>query len=266
MPRTLYYVLFFVVSSWLGSPPGCAQRPKPRKDDITYFQPAAGDSLHRAASLLPAFRIQPGTELNITVATLSGEIDALFNTRVLPSPGLANNPDTKQPAGYLVDATGSVTCPVIGRVSLLNLTTPEAADVLMARLSQQVNNPFVTVRIVNFQVTVFGEVNRPVVLNVSRERMTLPEALSLAGDLTIYGKRENVLIVRERLGSREFGRVDLQDRSVLQSPYYYLQPNDLVYVEPKRSRKAQSGRVFPFLPTIFSGASLLATIAFAVLR
>lgn len=245
-----------------------AQTPtRHRKDDITYFQAQPGDSLTTLADSTPVFRIQPGTELNITVATASETFDALVNPRIPVLVGSqVNNPDTKQPAGYVVDADGFIHFPVAGRVRLRNLTTPEAADAVAAALSKQVNNPFVTVRVANFQVTVMGEVNRPAVLNVSRERMTLPEALSLAGDLTIYGKRENVLVVREQNGKRSFGQINLQDRSVFRSPYYYLQPNDMIYVEPRKSKKVVAGRVFPFLPTIFSGASLLATLAVLVLR
>lgn len=245
-----------------------AQQPaRQKKDDITYFQSLPGDSTQLAVDSTPVFRIQPGTELNITVATLSEELDALFNPRIqVPATNLNNNPDTKQIAGYLVDAKGYINFPVIGRVLVRNLTTSEAATLLAEELSKQANKPFVTVRVINFQVTVMGEVNHPLVLNVSRERVTIPEAISLSGDLTIFGKRENVLVVRERNGKREFGRINLQDRSLFRSPYYYLQPNDLIYVEPKKSRKVVAGRVFPFLPTIFSGASLLVTIAVLVLR
>lgn len=241
-------------------------QPKKRKiDDITYFQPIADDSLSTQADSLPVFRIRPGTELNILVATLNPDIDLLLNPR-LPLQNSTGNLDSKQLAGYVADENGMINFPMVGRVNVLNLTIHEAADVLVAQLSKQVNNPFVTIRVVNFQVTVLGEVGHPGVLNVSRDRLTLPEAISLSGDLTIFGKRENVLVVRQRSPKREFGRVNLQDRSVFRSPYYYLQPNDMVYVEPKRSKKVQAGRVFPFLPVIFSGASLLITLGLALFR
>ena len=248
----------------LYSPAAQAQK-KPKIDDVAYFQPIGNDSLAVRADSLPVFRIQPGTELNIMVASLNPDIDALLNPR-FPIQNAMNNVDSKQIAGYIVDEKGMINFPMVGRVNVLNLTTHQAADVLVAQLSRQVNNPFVTVRVANFQVTVLGEVGHPVVLNVSRERLTLPEAISLAGDLTIFGKRENVLVVRQRESKREFGRVNLQDRSVFRSAYYHLQPNDMVYVEPKRSKKVQAGRVFPFLPVIFSGASLLITLGLALFR
>jgi polysaccharide export outer membrane protein len=249
---------------YLCGPAALAQK-KPKIDDVTYFQPVGNDTVSIRADSLPVFRIQPGTELNIMVASLNPDIDALLNPR-FPIQNAMNNVDSKQIAGYIVDEKGVINFPMVGRVNVLNLTTHQAADVLVAQLSRQVNNPFVTVRVANFQVTVLGEVGHPVVLNVSRERLTLPEAISLAGDLTIFGKRENVLVVRQRESKREFGRVNLQDRSVFRSAYYHLQPNDMVYVEPKRSKKVQAGRVFPFLPVIFSGASLLITLGLALFR
>ncbi|QJW91178.1 polysaccharide export protein [Spirosoma taeanense] len=264
--KNRYGVIALLTLGLLYSSMCSAQRDKGKKDAISYFQSTEADSV-LAADSIPVFRIQPGTELNIQVTTMNEEADALYNPRIVTVPlNSSFNPDTRQPAGYLVDAKGFINFPIVGRVKLLNLTTQEAADTLINRLSKQVNNPFVTVRVVNFQVTVLGEVGRPGVLNVSREKVTLPEAISLSGDLTIFGKRENVLVVRQQNGKREFGRVDLKDRSVFRSPYYYLQPNDMVYVEPKNSKKAQAGRVFPFLPTIFSGASLLVTIGVLVLR
>lgn len=243
----------------------CAQAKKSKPDDITYFQAVGADSLLVQADSLPVFRIQSGTELNILVTSMNPEVDALLNPKI-PIQNPMGNPDNKQMAGYVVDGQGMVTFPMIGRVSLLNLTTTEAGDVLAARLSKQVNKPFVMIRVVNFQVTVMGEVGHPGVLNVSRDRLTLPEAITLSGDLTIFGKRENILVVRTHDGKRVFGRINLQDRSVFRSPYYHLQPNDMVYVEPKRSKKVQAGRVFPFLPVIFSGASLLVTLGLALFR
>jgi len=268
--RTCAYwntVLICLINGLLGPVCVVQQSFKQKRDAIAYFQAMPGDSATMLADSIYPFRIQPGTELNISVATLNEELDALFNPHIQTAlANTTNNPDTKQPAGYLVDAQGYINFPILGRVQLRNLTTFEAADLLASQLSKQANNPFVRVRVINFQVTVMGEVNRPAVLNVSRESMTLPEAISLAGDLTIYGKRENVLVIRQRAGKREFGQVNLQDRSVFRSPYYYLQPNDMVYIEPKKSKKAQAGRVFPFLPTIFSGASLLVTIAVLIFR
>ncbi|WP_338875056.1 polysaccharide biosynthesis/export family protein [Spirosoma sp. SC4-14] len=270
MNRTCTYwnTFFACLSGWALSAGCFAQQPvKQKRDAIAYFQAMPGDSGTMAVDSIPPFRIQPGTELTINVATLNEELDALLNPHLQTTvANMTNNPDTKQLAGYLVDAKGYINFPVLGRVQLRNLTTFEAADLLASQLSKQANNPFVRVRVINFQVTVMGEVNRPVVLNVSREQMTIPEAISLAGDLTIYGKRENVLVIRQRAGKREFGQVNLQDRSVFRSPYYYLQPNDMIYIEPKKSKKAQAGRVFPFLPTIFSGTSLLVTIAVLFFR
>ena len=112
----------------------------------------------------------------------------------------------------------------------------------------------------NYSVSVMGEVEKPSVYTIPNERITLPELISLAGDLTIYARRDNILVIREIDGQREFGRVDLTKRDLFNSPYYYLQPNDVVYVEPGKGKKTTSERSVQLAPTIISGISLLAVI------
>ncbi|MCI2082937.1 MAG: polysaccharide biosynthesis/export family protein [Bacteroidales bacterium] len=144
--------------------------------------------------------------------------------------------------GYLVDKDGNIDFPQLGEIKVEGMTRNELADYLKNRLitGGYVNDPIVTVQFLNFKVSVIGEVNRPGTFNVTSDRITIFEALSQAGDMTIYGRRNNVKVLREEDGKRTIATVDLRGKDILNSPYYYLQQNDIVYVEPNNARAGQS--------------------------
>src|SRR6185312_4781533 len=137
--------------------------------------------------------------------------------------------------GYLVDNNGEIEMPLVGRVKVGGLTTTEAKDLLREKASQYYKDPVVNVRCVNFVVTVLGEVNRPGQYLVPNEKINLLDAIGLAGDLTAYGKRNDILLVREDNGNKLFIRFDLNSSDVYKSAYFYLQKGDLVYVAPNKS-------------------------------
>jgi polysaccharide export outer membrane protein len=137
----------------------------------------------------------------------------------------------------------------------------QAASQIQTRLKDYLKEPTVSLRNLNFRITVLGEVARPSLFNISNEQISLPEALGLAGDLTVYGRRDNVLVIREENGKRTSVRLDLTRRDVFQSPYYYLHPNDVVYVEPVKARVASVDRVYQITPIVLSALSFLAIIA-----
>jgi polysaccharide export outer membrane protein len=141
---------------------------------------------------------------------------------------------------YLVDSEGFINFPELGRIKVEGMTRIDLAEDLQEQLSKYVDKPIVNVRIVNFQVSVLGEVNRPGTFTVTDEYLTVSKALGLAGDMTIYGKRKNVLVVREEDGSKSHAYLDLTQAEVLNSPYYYLKQNDVVYVEPNRAQRQSS--------------------------
>ncbi|WP_234736332.1 polysaccharide biosynthesis/export family protein [Tellurirhabdus bombi] len=260
--KTLFLALFF--SHFIYSLSFAQDKKgKKSKDLVTYFQILeARDSVQSSVNV-PVFRLQPGTEISITVSSLNKEADLVFN------PVLAvrsSREEVTQIPGYVLDTEGQIDFPMLGKVKLMNMTTQEASELIKEPLRKHLSDPFVTVRVLNFQVSVLGEVNKPTVLNIHRSRLTVPEAISMAGDLTIYGKRESVLVIREADGKREFGRIDLHDRSLFSSPYYYLKPNDVIYVEPQKSKKLLAGKLFPWLPTILSGLSLIGIVTANVLR
>lgn len=143
------------------------------------------------------------------------------------------------------------------------MTHAELARTIEERLVQEghVTDPVVTVKLMNFRVCVLGDVARPGQLVVQGERLTIFEALSMVGDLTIYGQRENVTVIREENGQRIIGTLDLTSESVFDSPYYYLHQNDVVYVEPNKRKKANADRDPIIMTYISAGISMLSTLA-----
>ncbi|MCD7973939.1 MAG: polysaccharide export protein [Candidatus Azobacteroides sp.] len=163
--------------------------------------------------------------------------------------------------GFLVDVNGNVKLPMVGDVKVSGLTTEEATLVITELLEKYLISPTVNVRIANFKISVLGEVARPAVYTIPNEIITLPQALSLAGDLTIYGKRENILIIREENGKRTFARLDIRDRKIFDSEYYYLHPNDIVYVETKSSKATSTDLVYQLSSVVLTSLTFLLTVA-----
>ena len=238
---------------------------------IAYFQKGINesDTLNVASVYVP--RIQAGDILAIPVGSLNAAASSFFNpyssspvtsTDIGGSTGITNSQPLTQSAapGFLVDPNGMIDFPLIGTVKLAGLTTTEARDTIKSRLKTYLKEPAVNVRFLNYKISVMGEVARPSVYVIPNEKVTLPEALSLAGDITIFGKRDNILVVRDNNGKKEFGRINLNTRQVYSSPYYYLHSNDVVYVEPSKGRTAQTDKTYQLLPVILSALSFLSII------
>ncbi|MFD2725976.1 polysaccharide biosynthesis/export family protein [Hyunsoonleella rubra] len=141
---------------------------------------------------------------------------------------------------YIVDIDGNIDYPVLGKVKLLGLTVEEAKELFKKKLEDYLKDPIVNIRILNFRISVLGSVNRPGIYEVSGERITLLEAIALAGDLNIKGKRENVMVIRDFNGTKTYTRVNLLNKELFNSPVYYLTQNDIVYVEPNKSGSSES--------------------------
>lgn len=176
-------------------------------------------------------------------------------------------PSSLQP--YLVDEDGYIQFPVLGRIKIGGLTKVEAIKLLEGRISEHVKEPIVTIQNLNFKVSVLGEVNNPGPFFLTNERISILDALSLAGDLTIYGKRENVLVIRDNAGQKEFHYFDMTSTDIFKSPYFYLQQNDVVYVEPNDARKrntnySQSNQYnISIVSTIVSALSVMVALIVA---
>jgi polysaccharide export outer membrane protein len=166
---------------------------------------------------------------------------------------------------YLVDSKGNIEFPILGSISLGGLTKTEAIEKLKGLLKKYINSPIVNLRITNYKISILGEVSKPGSYNVVSERITLPEALSLAGDLTIYGNRKEILIIRDVEGVKEHTFIDITSPEFINSPYYYLDQNDLVYVNPNKT-KINSSVVGPNVTVGISAVSLLITIIALLIR
>lgn len=138
--------------------------------------------------------------------------------------------------GYLIDPNGEIDFPVIGKIKIAGLTRNEAIELLKNKLKDYLNNPTIIMRILNYRVTVLGEVRNPGTFTIPNERVTLPEALGIAGDILITGVRKNILVIRDVDGKKTETRVDITSKDLFSSPVYYLQQNDVIYVEPNRAK------------------------------
>ncbi|MBR3938430.1 MAG: polysaccharide biosynthesis/export family protein [Bacteroidales bacterium] len=163
--------------------------------------------------------------------------------------------------GYLVK-NGEIVFPVLGKIKVEGLTPLQVSKLIEERLVSggYLTDPVVTVKLLNYRVYVMGEVARPGIVNVDNEKMTILEALSAAGDLTIYGVRTNVTVIREKDGKREIGTVDLTSKDLFVSPYYYLEQNDVIYVEPNNRRKRQGVQDLTMISAATSLASFFASM------
>lgn len=202
-------------------------------------------------------RFQEDDLLSITVTSLNAESNMLFNAGVLMPSGETRNTVISSPINenYLLDKDGFINYPVIGQINLKGLTKLEALKKMAILLDKYVQNPIINIRLMNFKVTVIGEVQKPSTFIIPTEKVSILEALGLAGDMTAFGRRENVLIIREKEGVRSTTRLNLNDKNVLASPYFYLQQNDVIYVEPYKTKAIQSDanpRTFAIITSIVS--------------
>lgn len=210
-------MLIFIISS-------CAT-----KEDVVYFQNAKDfETIVDTDSFTTKLKVND--IISIHVSTFDMEAVRPFN--LFRGGGGASNPE---PIDYLVDNDGNIDYPVLGKIKLLGLTVEKAKELFKKKLADYLKDPIINIRILNYRISVLGEVNRPGRYNISGERITLLEALSLAGDLTIKGTRENILVIRDFNGSKTYTRVDIRNKELFNSPVYYLTQNDVVYVEPNNS-------------------------------
>lgn len=241
----------------------CVSRKK-----ISYFQDISSLSESSASGYEPT--LKPDDLLLIIVSASNPEAAVPFNLAVTT---VMNTNETssdvvggqRQFQSYLIDSSGTIQFPVLGAVKVGGLTRTQAMDKLYTEIKKYIKDPIVNMRILNYKVSVLGEVNRPGAINVLTERITLPEALSRAGDLSIYGNRSNILIVREINGKKTHNFIDITKSDFINSPFYYLSQNDLVYVEPNKTR-INSSTIGPNTTVIISAVSLLITVVALVIR
>lgn len=211
-----------------------------------------------------AAKIQADDLLEITVYARNMEATRIFNQE--SNTGTMNNSPQTYPHTYLVDSEGFIEYPVLGRIKLAGLTRNEAIQKMKELLSKDIIDPGVSIGITNFRITVLGEVSKPGSYQINEEKVTLLEALGMAGDLTINGVRNNVTVIREIDGQRNFYKVDLTSSEVFTSPVYYLAQNDVVYVEPNKNKINTSSSTVRDVSFAISISSFIITIIALITR
>lgn len=232
--------------------------------NVAYFKNSSTVDLDSSRVLYDA-RIMPKDVLTITVSTTDDDAAVPFNMTV-PTPLTQAQRSTYSQAmlqSYIVDNEGNIEFPKVGTVHLGGLTKSDAEKLLKSKVKpymSEAEDPIVTVRMTNYKISVLGEVNHPGMYTVGNEKISILEALAQAGDLTIYGVRNNVKLIREdSTGQKAIHVLNLNDARLINSPYYYLQQNDIVYVEPNKV-KAQNSSVGSMTTLWFSATSILISL------
>ena len=251
--------LFFTVSLFIALLSSCGS-----VKNIAYLQNSDTINYEKSKYLYDA-KIMPKDELTITVNTTNAEASLPFNLLMQNAyqqgRTLSTGGGTLMP--YLVDTEGCINYPIIGRLHVAGLTKRECERLIQEKIQPYLaesENPIVTVRMSSYSISVLGEVARPGSYMVSREEINVFEALAQAGDLTIYGVRDRVKLIRkDASGKKEIHTLNLNDANIVNSPYFYLQQNDILYVEPNKV-KAQNSSVGSMTTLWFSATSILISL------
>ena len=231
---------------------------------VPYLQDAEAVSHGVQNEQLYDAKIMPKDLLTIVVSCTSPELAAPFNLTVATQGNVASNYTTAQPVlqQYLVDNEGKINFPVLGELKVGGLTKKEAEQLIIEKLKPYIKEtPIVTVRMVNYKISVLGEVARPGTFTINNEKVNLLEALAMAGDMTVWGLRDNVKLIREGAdGKQQIITLDLNSAETILSPYYWLQQNDIVYVTPNKA-KARNSDIGNSTTLWFSATSILVSLA-----
>ncbi len=261
MARPLHYMCVLLLVVCFGT--SCVSTQK-----ATYFNNAQDTTFMPKAEEVEV-PIQKNDILSVTISSANAEASAVFNTNnnysVTTTTSTGN---VASGAGYLVNSDGFIQLPILGNIKAAGITRKQLKnDITTTILDKKLLlEPVVNIRYLNFEVTVIGEVEHPTVITVPNEKISLVKALGLAGDITIYGKKDNVLLIRESEGKRKIKRINLNSRNFLTSSYYYLQPNDVIYVEANKEKIASASRNQQLLPTLLSGLSVVAVIVTQLIK
>ncbi|WP_037322404.1 polysaccharide biosynthesis/export family protein [Salegentibacter sp. Hel_I_6] len=248
-----FLVLSIIVSS-------CAT-----KDDVVYFDNA--NSLEGKENLLdyePRIERNDVLRINVSSSSVNEEIVAPFqmNQQGQQGSGGGGNQNLSL-TGYLVSPQGTINFPVLGTVEVEGLSRTEIQQKLQEQIAEYVRNPVVDVRIVNFSVTILGEVGSPGRVQITDGRLTMPELIAMSGDITYNGRRKNIKIIREVDGVKTVGYIDMTESNLFDSPFFYLKQNDLVYVEPTY-RAVKSAGFFTSYQGIISVGTTIISLYFLI--
>jgi polysaccharide export outer membrane protein len=231
---------------------------------MVYLQPDSTQMNTLYEQYVP--KIQPSDILTVVVTAADPKATIPFNpVSMMANGNLTQQTDLALRPTYTVDNSGDIILPMLGKVHVAGLTRVQAIDKIRKELGDYIKDPGVNINFNNFRISVLGEVNRPGSFILPTERVTILEALGLAGDLTIRGVRENIMLVREVDGQKTIHRIDLTQQNTLNSPYYYLVQNDVIYVEPNKAQ-INNSKLGANTNIIISIASLLITVISVLTR
>lgn len=221
--------------------------------NATYFQDLNRETISRETiQNFSPITIEPEDVLNISISSLNPESSAIFNfaSNTSTAPGASS-------AGYTVDEHGAIQLPVIGSIQVASLTTAKVREKIERKLQPYLKEPVVMAKLINFKISIIGDVSNPGLFQVQGERISVPEALGLAGDLNITALRR-LVIIREKNGKREYIPVDLRSKNLFNSPYYYLKNNDIIYAEAGKSKYASLDPSYQRIGLLLSVVSVAA--------
>lgn len=254
--------LFFLLVALSCGVMSCVKTPV-----ITYFDSADSTKYSVLPANLPDVSvIRPGDILAIAIGSLNQESNEILNynnINRIPTtmyPGQMMGAGIGQPLGFLVDPQGRVEIPLIGTVSVGGVKLERAAQIIKAEVDKILKEPSVSVRFLNHRFSVLGEVARPGVYNLLDDKTTLPEALAMAGDLTVFGNRRNIMVIRDYYGKREVIRLNIQNREIFTQPLYFLKDGDLIYVEPVEAKATFTDQRVQLAPLYISIATSAVSI------
>ena len=234
--------------------------------EIVYYQDIDRQELEPVSEVYSHTDIQINDILNIEVAALNSESVAPYKFNTGGNSGQAvQNVEMLKLMGYLVNSDGKINFPQLGKIEVKGKNTQELELYLEKLLEEFITNPTVRVRIINFKFTFEGEVTSPGTYKTTEENITLQQAIGMAGGLTIRGKRENILIIRQLEGERVVKRIDMTKTDWMNTEYAYVKPNDIIYVEPNKPQIASAGFISN-IGTVISVISFLTTLTLLITR
>lgn len=252
MGKTRISVAFIIILLVFCS---CASRKR-----IMYFNDINQIAKVDSTNFLLPLRVQTGDILQVVISSINKDISLMYN----PTANFLNGNAT--PQGYLVDHDGNIELPQIGKLSVRDKTIDEINSRIKMELDKSIKDAFVSTRMLNFRVSVLGDVARPGSFTIANERVSILEALSLAGDANFSAQRDQILLIREREGKKSYVTLNLNDSKILSSPYYYLNNNDVIYVRPGINKFISSSGTVQLLPLAATALTLILVLYNNVLK
>jgi len=249
MSKSLNLFLFLILLSSLFS---CSYKTVPYFQDLNRSEPSK-----ETITNYDPITIQPEDILGISVSSQNVEASAVFNYNLNTVSGLSQTTSNNPVVGYLVNDSGNIQVPYIGTMKVVGLTLSQIQQSLQKQLLDYLKQPVVNIRLINFKVAVMGDVLRPGVYPVDKQRISITEALTMAGDLNITALRSNIVLIRETNGTREYIPIDLTSKKLFNSPYFYMKSNDFLYVQPGKNKFASVDNSYRNISIVLSALSII---------